>query len=288
MTQRALLLQLTAQLQNACVPDAAFEAKELLYAVLQTDATGFLLHQLDCVSTETINAANTLVQRRIGGEPLQYLLGQWDFLDESFLVGPGVLIPRPETEDLVLQCEILLRDRTAPVIYDLCAGSGCIGLTLQKRVPYASVFLIEKSPEALHYLRCNAQKLSLEKKVQIMEGDVLTGGTAFSALPKADAIISNPPYIRAEELAGLQREVQKEPRMALDGGPDGLDFYRCFAKSWTSNLKDGGFFAFECGEGQGRMIASLFEQAGLTARVEMDFNGFDRYVFALKNRKDLL
>ena len=286
MTQQALLLQLTTQLQNAGIPDAAFDAKELLYAVLCTDATGYLLHQFDVVSDETVLAATELIQRRIGGEPLQYLLGKWDFLDDSFLVGPGVLIPRPETEELVLSCEERLQSFAAPVIVDLCAGSGCIGLTLQKRLPYASVFLIEKSPDAMRFLRRNAQKLLLDQKVQILEGDVLQGATAFSTLPKADVIISNPPYICADEFAALQREVQREPRMALDGGPDGLDFYRCFAKDWTSNLKDGGFFAFECGEGQGCAIAALFEKDGFTSHVEMDYHGFDRYVFAMKSRKD--
>jgi len=288
MTQQALLLKLTHRLQQAGIPNAAFEAKQLLYAALQTDATGYLLHCLDSVSDETIKAAESMVYRRIGGEPLQYILGQWSFLDETFFVGPGVLIPRPETEELVLQCETLLRGRSAPVVIDLCAGSGCIGLSLQKMLPEAQVYLVEYSDGALCYLKKNAKHFAFDDRVHILQGDVLRGGEAFPTLPQADLIVSNPPYICADEIASLQREVQREPRMALDGGKDGLTFYRCFASDWMSKLNNNGCFAFECGEGQGAEIAALFEEAGCNAEIIYDFNGFDRFVIASRSRKDQL
>ena len=288
MTQQALLVSLTHRLQQAGIPHAAFEGKQLCYAALQTDATGYLLHALDSVSTETADAAEKMLLRRIGGEPLQYILGQWSFLDDTFFVGPGVLIPRPETEELVLQCETLLRGRRAPVIIDLCAGSGCIGLSLQKLVPEAQVYLVEYSDDALCYLQKNAAHLGLDEKVHILRGDVLCGAGAFPQLPQADLIVSNPPYIRADEIASLQREVQREPRMALDGGEDGLTFYRCFATEWNSKLKEDGCFAFECGEGQGSMIASLFENVGFQSTITYDFNGFDRFVIVSRSRKDQL
>ncbi len=288
MTQQALLVSLTHRLQQAGIPHAAFEGKQLCYAALQTDATGYLLHALDSVSTETADAAEKMLLRRIGGEPLQYILGQWSFLDDTFFVGPGVLIPRPETEELVLQCETLLRGRLAPVIIDLCAGSGCIGLSLQKMLPQAQVYLVEYSDDALCYLQKNARHLALDDRVHILRGDVLCGGESFPLLPQADLIVSNPPYIRADEIASLQREVQREPRMALDGGEDGLTFYRCFATEWNSKLKEDGCFAFECGEGQGSRIASLFEDVGFHSTITYDFNGFDRFVIASRSRKDQL
>lgn len=288
MTQQALLVSLTHRLQQADIPNAAFEAKQILYAALQTDATGYLLHYLDSVPDETIPAAEKLVHRRIEGEPLQYILGQWSFLDDTFFVGPGVLIPRPETEELVLQCETLLKGRHAPVIIDLCAGSGCIGLSLQKMLPQAQVYLVEYSDDALCYLQKNAAHLGLDHKVQILWGDVLRGAGAFPGLPQADLIVSNPPYIRADEIACLQHEVQREPRMALDGGEDGLTFYRCFASEWNSKLKEDGCFAFECGEGQGSRITSLFEDVGFHSTITYDFNGFDRFVIASRSRKDQL
>ena len=288
MTQQALLVSLTHRLQQADIPNAAFEAKQILFAVLQTDATGYLLHYLDAVSDELIHAAEKLALRRIEGEPLQYILGRWSFLDETFFVGPGVLIPRPETEELVLQCKKLLTGRRAPVIIDLCAGSGCIGLSLQKMLPQAQAFLVEYSGDALCYLQKNAAHLGLDEKVHILRGDVLCGAGAFPQLPQADLIVSNPPYIRADAIAFLQREVQQEPRMALDGGEDGLTFYRCFASCWKSKLKEDGCFAFECGEGQGSMIASLFENVGFQSTITYDFNGFDRFVIVSRSRKDQL
>ncbi len=288
MTFAQTLSVMTQRLSSAGIPDAAFDAKQLLCARSGFDATAFLLHRGDDIPPALAAEAERCVTRRINGEPLQYILGEWTFLDTSFAVGPGVLIPRPETEALVLQCADLLRGRNAPVIYDLCAGSGCIGLSLKKLVPDAAVYLVEYADPALHYLQINAQRLGFREKVQILQGDVLLGAPAFPNLPQADLIVSNPPYIRACEIASLQREVQREPREALDGGEDGLDFYRCFAQSWTNQLKENGWFAFECGEGQSREIAALFEQKAFSVTAYNDFNGFDRYVFAAHGRKDQL
>ncbi len=286
MTLHDLQAKLTADLQAAGVTDAAFEAKQLLYAVFDLDATSFLLSRF-CDADETKAAqALSLAKRRAAGEPLQYLLGCWSFLDEVFSVGPGVLIPRPETEALTLQCEAFLKEIKAPVVYDLCAGSGCIGLTLQKHCPDARVWLIEQSDDALRYLRENAAKLADPARTAIIQGDVLHGAEAFASLPKADLIVSNPPYIPTEELPGLQREVQREPHMALDGGADGLLFYRCFADLWRSALKEDGVFAFECGEGQGEEIASLFAAYGMKAEVQLDLQGLDRFVYVSQGRKE--
>ena len=288
MTQAQLLHEMTARLQKAGIPDAAFDAKQLLLSVLDLDATAFLLQRLNQVDQAETNAAFALVDRRIGGEPLQYLLGNWSFLNESFFVGPGVLIPRPETEELVLHCEHLLQTVKAPVIYDLCAGSGCIGLSLLKRMHDATLIAIECSDYAFPYLRKNAELLSLLNRVRMIQGDVLQGPTVFGALPKADLIVSNPPYIPTAEIASLQREVQREPLMALDGGADGLQFYRCFASLWAVALKENGCFAFECGEGQGAAIAGLFQPNDFSAEIKNDFNGFDRFVIVRRSRKDLL
>ena len=132
MTFAQTLSVMTQRLSSAGIPDAAFDAKQLLCARSGFAATAFLLHRGDDMPPALAAEAERCVTRRINGEPLQYILGEWTFLDTSFAVGPGVLIPRPETEALVLQCADLLRGRNAPVIYDLCAGSGCIGLSLKK------------------------------------------------------------------------------------------------------------------------------------------------------------
>ena len=279
MTLFALQTQIAAILRAADVSDADFEAKQLLGAVLGLDTTSYLLSRFDAVLDADIEKALSLANRRAAGEPLQYLIGSWTFLDETFFIGPGVLIPRPETEMLTLKCEALLKEKTAPVVYDLCAGSGCIGLSLQKRCSEARVYLVERYDDALRYLRQNAEKIADPARMMILQGDVLSGATAFPSLPPADLIVSNPPYIPTGELPTLQREVQKEPRTALDGGDDGLLFYRCFAEQWRSALKEDGLFAFECGEGQGQAIAALFAQHGMISEIQYDLKGLDRFVF---------
>ncbi len=288
MTIVSLIWELTSLLLASDISDAPFEAKQIVLSVFGLDSTGYLLHRADRAEEGRVDAAFRLAERRVAGEPLQYLLGVWSFLDESFFVGPGVLIPRPETEELVLLCQELLTGVDSPVIFDLCAGSGCIGLSLLKRVKNAHLISFELSEEALVYLHKNAENLGLTDRVQIIHGNVLRGLSAFGALPKADLIVSNPPYIPSSEIASLQREVQMEPRLALDGGEDGLTFYRCFASQWGGALKPDGRFAFECAEGQGAAISDLLRASGCSAEIRFDFNGFDRFVLASRSRKDPL
>lgn len=286
MTLFALQTQIAAVLHVADIPDADFETKQLLCAVLGLDTTSYLLSRFDTVRDADVKEALSLANRRAAGEPLQYLIGSWTFLDETFFVGPGVLIPRPETEMLTLKCEAFLNKREAPVVYDLCAGSGCIGLSLAKRCQNARVYLVERYDDALCYLRKNVDKIADPARMSIVQGDVLLGAQAFSSLPLADLIVSNPPYIPTSELPTLQREVQKEPQTALDGGEDGLLFYRCFAEKWRAALKPDGMFAFECGEGQGQAIAALFAQYDMTSEIQFDLQGLDRFVFVRRSRKE--
>lgn len=288
MTLAQLLCAMTERLACAGVQDASFDAKQLLLFAFGIDETSFLLRRNEEALQKPRIACENLIARRVNGEPLQYLLGAWNFLDESYTVGPGVLIPRPETEDLVLLCEERLQNVAHPVILDLCAGSGCIGLSLQKRFRDAEVWLVEYSDQALSYLRKNVKAGGVADRVQVVQGDVLQGRAAFPALPKADLIVSNPPYIPSDEISTLQREVRREPRLALDGGADGLLFYRCFADQWTDALKSDGFFAFECGEGQGAAISDMFHSAGFSTEILNDFIGFDRFVFVSRSRKDAL
>lgn len=286
MTLFALQTQVAAILHAADISDADFEAKQLLCAVLGLDTTSYLLSRFDTVRKADIDKALSLANRRMAGEPLQYLIGCWTFLDETFFVGPGVLIPRPETEMLTLKCEAFLKDRKAPVVYDLCAGSGCIGLSLAKRRPDASVYLVERYDDALRYLRKNAEIIADPMRTTIVQGDVLLGAQTFASLPPADLIVSNPPYIPTDELPTLQREVQKEPQAALDGGEDGLLFYRCFAEKWRAALKPDGMLAFECGEGQGQPITALFAQYDMTSEIQFDLQGLNRFVFIRQSRKE--
>ncbi len=216
--------------------------------------------------------------RRAAGDPLQYLLGTWDFLSLTLEVGEGVLIPRPETE---LLCEIAadrLQGKLHPLVLDLCAGSGCIGLGIASLCPSVSVQALEYSPQAYAFLTRNLARYP-QYRVTSYTADVLRDVSRFPE--KVDAIVSNPPYIPAGDLAGLQREVQHEPTIALDGGEDGLDFYRVIAGKWSHRLRVGGFVAVEIGIGQSADVCRLFSEAGLSnVCVYPDAAGIDRIVYA--------
>ena len=189
--------------------------------------------------------------RRAARTPLQYIEGHWPFLDFELAVGEGVLCPRSDTEIVCEAAAETLRGKQRPVVLDLCAGSGCLGIGLRRFCPDAQVTALEKSPDALYYLRQNAEKALLEKgiaapAVQVQEGDVF----AFQAqlAPESlDLIVSNPPYLTAEEMRHLQPEVAKEPAMALDGGEDGGVFYRHIAAAYGEKLKKGGWMVLEIG-----------------------------------------
>lgn len=218
------------------------------------------------------------IKERAEGMPVQYVIGEWDFYGESFNVGKGVLIPRPETEMLVDYALEYLKDKKSPVIYDLCSGTGCIGLTLARLVPDSKVYLLEKSSEAFRYLESNRERHSCDN-AELIFGDLFDGYKAFD-IPQPDLILSNPPYIESGIIPTLQSEVQLEPSMALDGGKDGLDFYRAISEKWLPYCK--GAIAVECGEGQTAEIKKLFKEFCTDISEQADFNGIGRIVCGRK------
>lgn len=239
---------------------------------------GNVLPQRDrLLSTELCTRLLTVADRRASGEPLQYLLGTWDFLSLTLEVGEGVLIPRPETE---LLCEIAaqhLRSVPNAQVLDLCAGSGCVGLGIASLCPSVAVRALEKSPQAFAYLRRNIARYPA-LSITAVQADVLCDADTFPEM--VDAIVSNPPYILTTDLPTLQREVQHEPKMALDGGEDGLQFYRVIARDWAKHLRSGGFVAVEIGIGQAEDVCKLFREAGLTnVTATADFAGVERVVY---------
>lgn len=210
------------------------------------------------------------------GEPLQYILGKWDFYESEFYVGEGVLIPRPETEELVELAVDILQNYENPIVIDLCSGSGCIGISIAKAVKNSQVYCIEKSENAFFYLQKNANGID---NVKCILGDI----SNEYQLPKADLIISNPPYIKTKDIEFLQAEVKKEPVMALDGGTDGLDFYRIINDRWNDKLKNDGVLLLEIGDEQGETIKSVLTHFN-NIIVKKDLSGNDRIVVATKVR----
>ncbi len=215
-----------------------------------------------------------MINRRANGEPIQYVIGSWDFYGETFFVGDGVLIPRPETEMLVDFALDFLKDKRDAVVVDLCSGTGCIGLSVAKIHPSSKVFLVEKSDKAFKYLQKNLESFGCEN-VTAVKGDIFNGFESFN-IPKPNLILSNPPYIETGEIADLQTEVLLEPSMALDGGADGLDFYRAINEKWLPYCK--GAIAVECGEGQAESIKEMFSNYCDKTELLTDFNDIERIV----------
>lgn len=219
----------------------------------------------------------SLLGKRLDGEPLQYLLGEWEFLGLSFLVGPGVLIPRPETELLAETALSAMEGLSSPALLDLCSGSGCLPVALGRFRPDARVWGVELSPDAMDYFRRNLERNNCRNVTAVL-GDVF-------ALPEEitgrryQVITANPPYVRRDALPALQKEVQREPRMALDGGEDGLDFYRRLPGICRDLLAPGGVLLLEIGEDQGEAVSALMKSAGYReVRVEKDLSGLERVV----------
>ena len=226
---------------------------------------------------EFINAVN----KRLGGYPLQYILGKWSFMDRDFIVGEGVLIPRDDTEVCVRECIKALKGTKTPRIADLCSGSGIIAVTLAKAFPQSKVIAMELSDKALGFLRTNIE-LNSADNVDVVKCDILKDYEMFSC-NSFDALISNPPYIMSHIISKLQPEIQYEPRLALDGGEDGLVFYRSIAQHWIPRLKKNGFICVEIGEEQAQGVSSLFRENGIdNIKVIKDIQNLDRVIFGTK------
>ncbi|MBQ9384864.1 MAG: peptide chain release factor N(5)-glutamine methyltransferase [Ruminiclostridium sp.] len=252
-------------LAAAGVFDPSFEAREIL-----REYTGSELPGGD-ISPEAEAAIQKALQRRITGEPLQYIFGKWEFYGLPFYVGQGVLIPRPETELLVdIAVKRLRRGSSA---LDLCSGSGCIPVSIALKTG-AKCYAVELHEAAFGYLERNITLNGAD--VTALRADALDG-TLFPGMT-FDAIFSNPPYLTGAEMRSLMREVSFEPESALYGGEDGLDFYRKIIPAWVGRLAKGGFFAVETGETQGAAVAEIMRDCGLFPEVIGDHSGLDRVV----------
>ncbi len=280
VTRRGWLRDATARLAAAGCEDAAFDARCLLED-LGGLPRGAAAEDTPLTAAQQSALATALSQRE-AGRPLQYILGEWEFLTLTLSVGEGVLIPRPDTELLCEAAAQRLSGIPHPRVLDLCAGSGCVGLGVASLIPDAAVTAVELSEQAWPYLTENIRRYPAYD-VTAHRGDVLTDHTAFDGV--YDAILSNPPYIPTGDLATLQREVQQEPRMALDGAADGLQFYRVIAEHWCGKLTENGFCAVEVGIGQAADVAALFAAAGLAnTEILRDLGGVERVVIARKQK----
>lgn len=254
----------------------AFEALCLVEKVFGFNRLALITRGEETAATdEKLALLAELTEKRLSHEPLQYIIGKWSFMGIDLLVGEGVLVPRDDTEVVTSLCIDYLSCKESPNVIDLCAGSGAISLALEK---YANckVTAVELSDKAFSYLTQNI-KLN-NSAVNALNGDIFECHKDI-ADNSLDLIVSNPPYIKTADIASLQKEVQHEPAMALDGGESGLDFYRRIVPLWKSKLKAGGALAFELGEGQYDEVSRILADNGFGGITEsIDFGGIQRAI----------
>ncbi len=279
MTAREAYVHVCGLLQDAGVPDAAFDADALIAHV--AGASRFILDDLTASQTADLLA---LAARRARREPLQYILGSWSFLDLELAVGPGVLVPRPETEEVCLAAAGLLEGQEAPAILDLCSGSGALALGLQSRLPKAQVTAVEQSPEAFAYLLRNIEAFA-QRRPRAPRAVLADAFAYHGQLPRQslDLLVCNPPYVTAEEYGQLAPEVLAEPRVALVAAQEGLAFYRAISANYRLALRPGGWLVFEIGAGQGAAVCGILAQDGYgDIGLRQDMAGHNRIVLAKK------
>ena len=288
MTFGELYLQTRACLLATESPESAGPmARDLVSTLSGMTQESFLAEKNSPVSAEICQRVDEALTRLRQGEPLPYVLGEWNFYGLPLYVGPQVLIPRDDTcalAELAIHRALFLDQD--PRILDLCCGSGCIGLAIASRLKDARVTLGDLSKEALSVARKNIQRNHLGGRVSCVQVDAMEEPPAF--LGKFDMIVSNPPYVTAGEMEELPPSVRDfEPHMALYGGPDGLDFYRSITERYRSILKPGGFLCYEFGMGQGDAVCAILEENGFTVLERTrDYNDRERAVLAQYGRKE--
>ncbi len=254
-----------------------YEARELMVFTLGKTKEWIMSNTDYELSDKEYKDFLKVKERRIHGEPLQYILGEQYFMGLKFTVNSDVLIPRADTEILVYKVIELLTDKENVKILDVCTGSGCISVSLAKNIKNAKIYASDVSAKAINVAEKNAEINEAEVKFFISD--------LFSEIPeeKFDIIVSNPPYINAEDMKTLSKEVLNEPHLALYGGKDGLDFYKKISKTSLEYLKDDGILVFEIGYNQANDVSDILKNFGYS-KVEIikDYSNNDRVLVAYR------
>lgn len=263
------------------IPSPRLDAELLVAHSLGHDRVGLYLDLERPLNGDELTAIRGLVKRRRSHEPVAYILGKREFVGRPFDVDPAVLIPRPDTETLIERALSLLPKEEPARLADLCTGSGCIAITLAAERPECEVDASDLSAEALVVAERNRARHGVEARVQLRQGDLWD---ALPAEASYDLIASNPPYVTESEWAGLSPDVRAhEPRIALVGGADGLDFYRRLAEHAADRLVRGGHLLLEVGQGQAPAVEEMLHAAGLAGvRSHDDLGGIARVVEAVR------
>lgn len=278
-TYNNLYLDVRRRLRESGVEEASLEARELVSFGSGKSREELMRDGSLYASPEIEQRVQELLERHLNGEPVAYLIGEWEFYGLSLDISPEVLIPRSDTEVLAEEAIAYIQSLGECRVLDLCAGSGCIGLAIASQAEASRVVLGEYSDQALKICRQNIRRNALSSRVIPVQ---------MNALEKPErnygefqCIVSNPPYIPSGDIAGLDRSVREyEPRMALDGGEDGLNFYRSIAQQWKENLSPGGRLYFEVGIGQADDVLRIMRDNGFgDIQVVKDHHDIPRVVF---------
>ena len=290
MTVLEILNRTTNHLKDHRIKSPRLNAELLLAHSMNFSREGLYTHLLDSFEEEEKEKFERLIERRISGEPLQYLLGHQEFWSIDLKVDPRVLIPRPETELLVEHALLLLGKTSfqgARSVLEIGTGSGAIAIALARERKDLSIVATDISREALLLARENSLLAEVLSRIQFIQGDLFAPFRLLREREPFDLILSNPPYINRSEIRDLAREVKDfEPILALDGGEDGLDFYRRILSEAPSYLRKGGWLLMEVGQGQGEKVSERIVRGGHFHRPELiqDFSGIERVVKAQKRK----
>ena len=276
MTIREVLINIRERLQNAGIEDFEYESWAFLDWKLHIDRAEFYMNPNGEVKEELLAELESVLKQREQRVPLQYLMGECEFMGYDFYVDERVLIPRPETELLAERAIAALREHPHPVALDLCCGNGALAVSMALEVPGAQVHAADLSPDALAVTAKNAELLGAS--VTLHQGDL------FAAVPEIafDVIVSNPPYIPSADCLTLQEEVRREPMMALDGGADGLNFYRRIASDAPKFLRPGGVLLLEVGFDQAEAVMALLADFA-DVQAHEDYQHIPRMIEARKH-----
>jgi release factor glutamine methyltransferase len=282
MTIREAIAQASADFKTARFQTPSLDASLLLAHVLNTSRTALIASGTEPLSQEAFAVFRALIERRLSGECAAYITGRKEFRGLEFAVNPSVLVPRPDTETLVEAAITVIREQGAESnaadnirVLDLCTGSGAVAISLKNEMPALEVFAADISTEALKTAKSNASRLLPENSIQFYLGDL------YDAIPRSifSLIVCNPPYIPSDKIQTLSAEVQKEPRLALDGGTSGLEIIKRVIDGAPEYLRRGGALLLEAGPEQMKNITILLERKGFKdIKLYNDLSGFMRVI----------
>jgi len=282
-TYNDVYLRVRKKLKNAGIESCELEARLMVaHCAGKPREELLVMGNIFATDPEVKKKIEESLNRRLDGEPLAYVLGEWEFYSLPLIVNENVLIPRIDTELLAQETISLLKRKVWQTrLLDLCAGCGAVGLAVAANVPSCRIVMIEASEKALALCRQNMIKTNLSRHITAMDADILIKPPAI--LGEFDVISCNPPYIPTGDIDALDKSVKDyEPRMALDGGEDGLDYFRAVAENWSGLLKKGGHLALECGDGQSAAVRYILKQNGFKdIKTYKDTLGIERVITGL-------